>query len=142
MEHIGKYKGYDVYKVPKREMEYNTDKTLYAVAETGELVLKGEVVGKVIFSSGSVQEYDDHKCYAYKYPQKEKEISMDTRRKYEYVETPKPTEGKGKRKEVNPVDDYKGITIADSDLEKMVNDFIVASRAITIEEMVGVFNYE
>jgi hypothetical protein len=124
MEHIGKYKGYDVYKVPKREMEYNTDKTLYAVAETGELVLKGEVVGKVSFSSGSVQEYDDHKCYAYKYPRKEKETS------------------KGKRKEVDSVDDYKSTITADTDLEKMVNDFIVASRTITIEEMVGEFNYE
>jgi hypothetical protein len=124
MEHIGKYKGYDVYKVPKREMEYNTDKTLYAVAETGELVLKGEVVGKVSFSSGSVQEYDDHKCYAYKYPRKEKETST------------------GKRKEVDLVDDYKSTITADTDLEKMVNDFIVASRTITIEEMVGEFNYE
>ena len=125
MEHIGKYKGYDVYKVPKREMEYNTDETLYAVAETGELVLKGEVVGKVNFNSGSVTEFDDHKCYKYKYPRKEE---------------PKPK--RGKRKEVNPVDDYKGTTIADVDLEKMVNDFIMASRTITIEEMVGVFNPE
>ena len=35
MEHIGKYKGYDVYKTPKNEMEYNEDRALYAVAETG-----------------------------------------------------------------------------------------------------------
>ena len=41
--HIGKYKGYDVYKTPKNEMEYNENKSLYAVAETGELVLKGEL---------------------------------------------------------------------------------------------------
>ena len=142
MEHIGKYKGYDVYKTPKNEMEYNENRALYAVAETGELVLKGEVVGKVNFSTGSVTEFDDHKCYRYKYPRKEKEISMDTRRKYEYSETPKPTGGKGKRKEVNPVDDYKGTTIADVDLEKMVNDFIMASRTITIEEMVGVFTLD
>ena len=125
MEHIGKYKGYEVYKVPKHEMEYNSDKTLYAVAETGELVLKGEVVGKVNFNSGSVTEFDDHKCYAYKYPRKEE---------------PKPK--RGKRAEVNPVDDYRGTTIADVDLEKMVNDFIMTSRTITIEEMVGVFNPE
>ena len=127
MEHIGKYKGYDVYKTPKNEMEYKEDRALYAVAETGELILKGEVVGKVNFSTGSVTEFDDHKCYRYKYPRKE---------------TPKPTGGRGKRKEVNPVDDYKGTTIADVDLEKMVNDFIMASRTITIEEMVGVFNPE
>ena len=129
MEHIGKYKGYDVYKVPKCEMERSDSKTLYAVAETGELVLKGEVVGKVNFNSGSVTEYDDHKCYAYKYPRKEE---------------PKPVSkpGRGKRAEVNPVDDYRGTTIADVDLEKMVNDFIMASRTITIEEMVGVFNPE
>ena len=133
MEHIGKYKGYDVYKVPKCEMERSDSKTLYAVAETGELVLKGEVVGKVNFNSGSVTEFDDHKCYAYKYPKKEKAS---------YTETPKPTGGRGKRKEVNPVDDYKGTTIADVDLEKMVNDFIMTSRTITIEEMVGVFNPE
>lgn len=125
MEHIGKYKGYEVYKVPKHEMKYDSGKTLYAVAETGELVLKGEVVGKVNFNSGSVTEFDDHKCYAYKYPCKEE---------------PKPK--RGKRAEVNPVDDYRGTTIADVDLEKMVNDFIMASRTITIEEMVGVFKCE
>ena len=130
MEHIGKYKGYDVYKVPRHEMEYNSGKTLYAVAETGELVLKGEVVGKVNFNSGSVTEYDDHKCYAYKYPKKEKAS---------YTETPKPTGGRGKRAEVNPVDDYRGTTIADVDLEKMIADFIHRSRTITIEEMVGTF---
>ena len=138
MEHIGKYKGYDVYKTPKNEMEYNEDKALFAVAETGELVLKGEVVGKVNFSTGSVTEFDDHKCYRYKYPRKERESFADVRRTS--TETPKPTGGRGKRKEVNPVDDYKGTTIADIDLEKMVNDFIMASRTITIEEMVGVFN--
>lgn len=139
MEHIGKYKGYDVYKTPKHEMEYNENRTLYAVAETGELVLKGEVVGKVNFNTGSVTEFDDHKCYRYKYPRKEKEVSMDTRRARTHEEASKST---GKRKEVNPVDDYKGTTIADVDLEKMVNDFIMASRTITIEEMVGVFKYE
>jgi hypothetical protein len=140
MEHIGKYKGYDVYKTPKNEMEYNENRTLYAVAETGELILKGEVVGKVNFSTGSVTEFDDHKCYKYKYPRKERESFTDTRKAP--AGTPKPNGGRGKRKEVNPVDDYKGTTIADVDLEKMVNDFIVASRTITIEEMVGVFNYE
>ena len=140
MEHIGKYKGYNVYKTPKNEMEYNEDRTLYAVAETGELVLKGEVVGKVNFSTGSVTEFDDHKCYKYKYPRKEWDTPANTRKAY--AETPKPTGGKGKRKEANPVDDYKGTTIADVDLEKMVNDFIMASRTITIEEMVGEFRYE
>jgi hypothetical protein len=133
MEHIGKYKGYDVYKTPKHEMEYNENRALYAVAETGELILKGEVVGKVNFSTGSVTEFDDHKCYKYKYPRKEKESFTDT------CKTSTPTGGRGKRKEVNPVDDYKGTTIADVDLEKMVNDFIMASRTITIEEMVGTF---
>lgn len=78
MEHIGKYKGYDVYKVPKHEMEYNSGKTLYAVAEAGELVLKGEVVN---FNSGSVTEFDDHKCYAYKYPRKEEPVSKPKRSK-------------------------------------------------------------
>lgn len=140
MEHIGKYKGYEVYKTPKNEMEYNENRALYAVAETGELILKGEVVGKVNFSTGSVTEFDDHKCYKYKYPRKEKESFTDTRRAS--AGTPKPNGGRGKRKEVEPVDDYKGTTIADVDLEKMVNDFIMASRTITIEEMVGVFNYE
>ena len=133
MEHIGKYKGYEVYKIPKNEMEYNENRALYAVAETGELILKGEVVGKVNFSTGSVTEFDDHKCYKYKYPRKEK---------YVHEEASKPTGGRGKRKEMNPVDDYRGTTIADVDLEKMVNDFIMASRTITIEEMVGVFNPE
>jgi hypothetical protein len=128
MEHIGKYKGYEVYKVPRHEMEYNSGKTLYAVAETGELVLKGEVVGKVNFNSGSVTEYDDHKCYAYKYPKKET------------VETPyTPKAGRGQRAKAAPVDDYKGTTIADVDLEKMIADFIHRSRTITIEEMVGTF---
>ena len=114
-------------------MEYNENRALYAVAETGELILKGEVVGKVNFSTGSVTEFDDHKCYKYKYPRKEK---------YTQAEASKPIGVNGKRKEVNPVDDYKGTTIADVDLEKMVNDFIMASRTITIEEMVGVVKYE
>lgn len=135
MEHIGKYKGYDVYKTPKNEMEYNENRALYAVAETGELVLKGEVVGKVNFSSGSVTEYDDHKCYRYKYPRKEKEVSADTRR----ASTPKPTGGRGKRAEAQVYDDYKGSTVGDVDLDKMIDDFIKHSRTQTIEEMVGVF---
>lgn len=132
MEQIGKYKGYDVYKTPKNEMEYNENRALYAVAETGELVLKGEVVGKVNFSTGSVTEFDDHKCYAYKYPKKK-----------ETVETPHvPKTGRGQRAKAAPVDDYRGTTIADVDLEKMIADFIHRSRTITIEEMVGVFNPE
>ncbi len=139
MEHIGKYKGYDVYKVPKHEMKYNTDKILYAVAETGELVLKGEVVGKVSFSSGSVQEYDDHKCYKYKYPSNKETISVDDRRKYMNEEMTKSTPARGGRAEAEVYDDYKGSTIANADLDKMIDDFIKASRSITIEEMVGVF---
>lgn len=135
MEHIGKYKGYDVYKTPQREMKYNEDRALFAVAETGELVLKGEVVGKVNFASGSVQEYDDHKCYRYKYSRQKEETSTDARR----ASTPKPTGGKGKRAEAKVYDDYKGSTIGDVDLEKMIDDFIKHSRTQTIEEMVGVF---
>lgn len=130
MEHIGKYKGYDVYKTPKSEMKYSEDRALYAVAETGELVLKGEVVGKVNFNSGSVTEFDDHKCYKYKYLSSKKET----------VETPyMPTPSRGKRAKAAPVNDYKGTTIADVDLEQMITDFIHRSRTITIEEMVGTF---
>lgn len=119
MEHIGKYKGYDVYKVPHKEMEYSGGKTLYAVAETGELVLKGEVVGRVNFNSGSVTEYDDHKCYAYKYPQKHKAV--------------------GGRAKAEVYDDYKGDTIGNVDLDKMISEFMSAARSTTIEDMVGVF---
>lgn len=130
MEHIGKYKGYDVYKVPKHEMEYNSGKTLYAVAETGELVLKGEVVGKVNFNSGSVTEYDDHKCYAYKYPRKEE---------------PKPVSkpGRGKRAEVVTPDMVLSSQVVDpTDLDKLINEFIIAARSMTIEDYVGVFKAE
>lgn len=134
MEHIGKYKGYEVYKTPQREMKYNEDRALFAVAETGELVLKGEVVGKVNFASGSVTEYDDHKCYRYKYPRQKEETPRKT-----YTETPKPTGGRGKRAEAQVYDDYKGSTIGDVDLDKMIDDFIKHSRTQTIEEMVGVF---
>lgn len=134
MEHIGKYKGYDVYKTPQREMKYNEDRALFAVAETGELVLKGEVVGKVNFSSGSVTEYDDHKCYRYKYPRQKEETSRKAP-----VESPKPVGGRGKRAEAQVYDDYKGSTIGDVDLDKMIDDFIKHSRTQTIEEMVGVF---
>lgn len=134
MEHIGKYKGYDVYKTPQREMKYNEDRALFAVAETGELVLKGEVVGKVNFSSGSVTEYDDHKCYRYKYPRQKEEAPRKAP-----VESPKPTGGRGKRAEAQVYDDYKGSTIGDIDLDKMIDDFIKHSRTQTIEEMVGVF---
>lgn len=132
MEHIGKYKGYDVYKVPHRDMEYSGGKTLYAVAETGELVLKGEVVGRVNFNTGSVTEFDDHKCYAYKYPRKE-EISMNDRRKYE---TPKAVGGRAK---AAVYDDYKGDTVGNIDLDKMITEFMSAARSTTIEDMVGVF---
>lgn len=123
MEHIGKYKGYDVYKVPKYEMERSDSKTLYAVAETGELVLKGEVVGKVNFNSGSVTEYDDHKCYTYKYPRKEE---------------PKPK--RGKRAEVVTPDMVLTSQVVDpTDLDKLINEFIIAARAMTIEDYVGEF---
>lgn len=120
MEHIGKYKGYDVYKAPKCEMERSDSKTLYAVAETGELVLKGEVVGKVNFNSGSVTEYDDHKCYTYKYPRKEE---------------PKPK--RGKRAEVVTPDIVLSSQVVDpTDLDKLINEFIIAARAMTIEDYV------
>ena len=123
MEHIGKYKGYDVYKVPKCEMERSDSKTLYAVAETGELVLKGEVVGKVNFNSGSVTEYDDHKCYTYKYPRKEE---------------PKPK--RDKRAEVVTPDMVLTSQVVDhTDLDKLINDFIIAARSMTIEDYVGEF---
>ena len=125
MEHIGKYKGYDVYKVLHREMEYTGGKTLYAVAETGELVLKGEVVGRVNFNSGSVTEFDDHKCYTYKYPRKE--------------EPTKKREVVGGRAKAEVYDDYKGDTIGNVDLDKMITEFMVAARSTTIEDMVGVF---
>ena len=125
MEHIGKYKGYDVYKVPKCEMEYNSGKTLYAVAETGELVLKGEVVGKVNFNSGSVTEFDDHKCYEYRYPRKEE---------------PKPKPKRGKRAEVVTPDMVLTSQVIDpTDLDKLINEFIIAARSMTIEDYVGEF---
>lgn len=123
MEHIGKYKGYNVYKTPKKEMKYNEDRTLYVVAETGELVLKGEVVGTVDFSSGIVKEFDDHKCYKYKYP-KTSEVS-------------KP--GRGKRREVAVDDVLKSIVVDPTDLDKMINDFIIAARNMEITDMVGEF---
>ena len=127
MEHIGKYKGYEVYKVLKHEMEYNDNKALYAVAETGELVLKGEVVGKVNFNSGSVTEYDDHKCYAYKYPRKE----------------PISKPGRGKRAEVVTPDMVLSSQVVDpTDLDKLINEFIIAARSMTIEDYVGVFKAE
>ncbi len=121
MEHIGKYKGYDVYKVFHKEMKYDSAKTLYAVAETGELVLKGEVVGKVNFNSGSVTEYDDHKCYAYQYPKKKQ----------------------SKRAEVVSVDEVLSSQVVDpTDLDKMINDFIIAARAMEIVDYVGEFKAE
>lgn len=125
MEHIGKYKGYEVYKVPKHEMEYNSDKTLYAVAETGELVLKGEVVGKVNFNSGSVTEFDDHKCYTYKYPRKEEPVS-------------KPKRGQ-RAKVVTPDMVLTSQVVDPTDLDKLINEFIIAARSMTIEDYVGEF---
>lgn len=141
MEHIGKYKGYDVYKTPQREMEYNENRTLYAVAETGELVLKGEVVGKVNFNSGSVTEYDDHKCYKYKYPRSNREaITMETRRAYTYADsTPVSKPGRGKRREVAVDDVLKSTVVDPTDLDKMINDFILAARAMQISDLVGEF---
>ena len=130
MEQIGKYKGYEVYKTPKNEMEYNENRALYAVAETGELVLKGEVVGKVNFSTGSVTEFDDHKCYAYKYPRKEEPKSVS-----------KP--GRGKRAEVVTPDMVLTSQVVDpTDLDKLINEFIIAARSMTIEDYVGEFKAE
>lgn len=130
MEHIGKYKGYEVYKVPHREMEYNSGKTLYAVAETGELVLKGEVVGKVNFNSGSVTEFDDHRCYEYQYPKKKEEYAVS-----------KPQ--RGKRAEVVGVDEVLKSQVVDpTDLDKMINDFIIAARKMEITDYVGEFKAE
>lgn len=132
MEHIGKYKGYNVYKTPKSEMSNDQERgNLYAVAETGELVLNGEVVGKVAFSSGSVTEYDDHKCYRYKYP---------TRREYTYADE-KPV--RGKRAETVSVDEVCRSTVVDpTPLDEMINEFIIAARKMTIEDYTGVFNVE
>lgn len=122
MEHIGKYKGYNVYKTPKSEMKKDQERgVLYAVAETGELILNGEVVGKVAFASDSVTEYDDHKCYAYKYPAAREEVSMSNRRTYKY-------------------EDNKPSTVVDpTDLDKMINDFILAAREMEISDLVGEF---
>lgn len=118
MEHIGKYKGYNVYKTPKSEMKKDQERgVLYAVAETGELILNGGVVGKVAFASGSVTEYDDHKCYAYKYPAAREEVSMSNRRTYKYEDNV-------------PVS---------TDLDKMINDFILAAREMEISDLVGEF---
>ena len=130
MEHIGKYKGYEVYKVPHREMKYDSGKTLYAVAETGELVLKGEVVGKVNFNSGSVTEFDDHKCYEYHYPAEKKEYAVSRPQR-------------GHRAEVVTVDDVcKSVVVDPTDLDDMINEFIIAARKMTITDYVGEFKAE
>lgn len=126
MEHIGKYKGYNVYKTPKSEMKKDQERgVLYAVAETGELILNGEVVGKVAFASASVTEYDDHKCYAYKYPAAREGVSMSNRRTYKYEDN---------------VPVSKPSTVVDpTDLDKMINDFILAAREMEISDLVGEF---
>ena len=122
MEHIGKYKGYEVYKVPHREMKYNSGKTLYAVAETGELVLKGEVVGKVNFNSGSVTEFDDHKCYEYHYPAEKKATKRNV--------------------EVSAEEVCKSVVVDPTPLDEMIDSFIIAARKMTIEDYVGVFTVD
>lgn len=144
MEHIGKYKGYNVYKTPKSEMKKDQERgVLYAVSETGELILNGEVVGKVNFASGSVQEYDDHKCYAYKYPAAKEEISMANRRKYSYEDNvPVSKPGRGKRREVAVDDVLKSTVVDPTDLDKMINDFIIAARNMEITDLVGEFKAE
>lgn len=144
MEHIGKYKGYNVYKTPKSEMKKDQERgVLYAVAETGELILNGEVVGKVAFVSGSVTEYDDHKCYAYKYPAAKEEVSMSNRRKYSYEENvPVSKPGRGKRREVAVDDVLKSTVVDPTDLDKMINDFIIAARNMEITDLVGEFKAE
>lgn len=140
MEHIGRYKGYDVYKIPKAEMKYDTEKKLYAVAETGELVLKGEVVGKVAFSSGTVTEYDDHRCYKYQYPVEREAIDMDNRRKYAYGGVTVDKSSRGKRREAPVIDDVmKSVVVDPTDLDKMIDDFMAAARKATIEDYVGQF---
>ncbi len=143
MEHIGKYKGYNVYKTPKNEMKDDQDRgVLYAVSETGELVLNGEVVGKVAFSSGSVTEYDDHKCYRYKYPTAKREtLSMDNRRSYSYEDNvPVSKPGRGKRAEVVTVDAVLSSQVVDpTDLDELINEYILAARKMEIVDYVGEF---
>lgn len=144
MEHIGKYKGYNVYKTPKSEMKKDQERgVLYAVAETGELILNGEVVGKVAFASGSVTEYDDHKCYAYKYPVAREEVNMSNRRTYKYEDNvPVSKPGRGKRREVAVDDVLKSTVVDPTDLDKMINDFIIAARNMEITDLVGEFKAE
>ena len=139
MEHIGKYKGYNVYKTPKSEMKKDQERgVLYAVAETGELILNGEVVGKVAFASGSVTEYDDHKCYAYKYP-----VEREATKTYKYEDNvPVSKPGRGKRREVAVDDVLKSMVVDPTDLDKMINDFIIAARTMKITDLVGEFKAE
>ena len=139
MEHIGKYKGYNVYKTPKSEMKKDQERgVLYAVAETGELILNGEVVGKVAFASGSVTEYDDHKCYAYKYP-----VEREAAKTYKYEDNvPVSKPGRGKRREVAVDDVLKSTVVDPTDLDKMINDFIIAARIMKITDLVGEFKAE
>jgi len=139
MEHIGKYKGYNVYKTPKSEMKKDQERgVLYAVAETGELILNGEVVGKVAFASGSVTEYDDHRCYAYKYPAAREEVKT-----YKYEDNvPVSKPGRGKRREVAVDDVLKSTVVDPTDLDKMINDFIIAARNMEITDLVGEFKAE
>jgi len=139
MEHIGKFKGYNVYKTPKSEMKKDQEKgVLYAVAETGELILNGEVVGKVAFASGSVTEYDDHRCYAYKYP-----VEREAVKTYKYEDNvPVSKPGRGKRREVAVDDVLKSTVVDPTDLDKMINDFIIAARNMEITDLVGEFKAE
>lgn len=121
MDLIGKYKGYEVYKIPQKQMKRTQEKGIFfAVEETGELVLNGEVVAKVNFETGHVKDYDDHRCYSYRYKE-----GAPTR---------------GKRAETVTVDDVLGSQVVDpTDLDKMINDFILAAREMEISDLVGEF---
>ena len=103
-------------------MKYNSGKTLYAVAETGELVLKGEVVGKVNFNSGSVTEFDDHKCYEYHYPAEKRTTKRNV--------------------EVSAEEVCKSMVVDPTPLDEMIDSFIIAARKMTIEDYVGVFTVD
>lgn len=90
LDRIGTYKGYEVFKVGKRNIRENEclNDVMYIIAETGEIILNGEVVAHADLNKMSVDE-----------------LPRSERKPYFYEARPKPTYSRGQRAKAKVYDE-------------------------------------
>lgn len=86
LERLGRYKGYEMYLVSNCEIDEDecAYDTMYVIRETGEIVFKGEVVGRADLDAMSVDEYPKYERYDYF--EKKKEVQRELEKVKTYVE--------------------------------------------------------